>query len=44
MQPGDVLNINAYMKKFMEEFDYQASTDINKGVEAFSKCFLDYYK
>jgi UDP-glucuronate 4-epimerase len=44
LQPGDVLNTSANMKKFMEELDYRASTDINQGVEAFSKWYLDYYK
>ena len=44
LQPGDVLNTSANMKKFMEELDYIASTNINEGVEKFVRWYLDYYK
>ena len=44
LQPGDVLNTSADMKKFMKELDYQASININEGVEKFVRWYLDYYK
>ena len=44
LQPGDVLNTSADMKKFMEELDFQASTNINEGVKKFVSWYLNYYK
>ena len=44
LQPGDVLNTSADMDKFMKELDYQASININEGVEKFVRWYLDYYK
>ena len=43
LQPGDVLNTSADMDKFMKELDYQASININEGVEKFVRWYLDFF-
>lgn len=44
LQPGDVLNTSADMKKFMKELDYKASMNITEGVKNFVRWYLNYYK
>jgi UDP-glucuronate 4-epimerase len=44
LQPGDVLNTCADMKKFMHDLDFKATTEIKLGVEKFVSWYLNYYK
>ena len=44
LQPGDILDTCADMKKFTKELDFKASTKISEGVKKFAQWYLDYYK
>jgi UDP-glucuronate 4-epimerase len=44
IQPGDILDTWANINDFVEQFDYNPKTKVEKGIENFSNWFLDYYK
>ena len=44
MQPGDIFKTHSSTEKLFNYVKYKSKTGIKKGVENFTKWFLDYYK
>jgi UDP-glucuronate 4-epimerase len=44
LQPGDVPDTYANIDELVEEFNYKPSTNINQGIESFTKWYKSYYK